>query len=62
MEHESIGTEVAKLSPPVVVTAGAKFGLFTLQEWMCVATIIYTAFGTLYLCLKIRRAWKNRNQ
>jgi TRAP-type C4-dicarboxylate transport system permease large subunit len=62
MEHESIASELAKLSPPVVISAGAKFGWFTLQDWVCVATLIYTAVGIIYLCLKIRRAWKNRNK
>lgn len=60
MHQEGIGSEVAKMAPPVVISAGAKFGWFTLQDWVCVATIIYTAFGIFYLCLKIRRAWKNR--
>ncbi len=61
MEHEKIGGELAKLTPPVLLSTGAKFGWFTLQDWVCVATLIYTAFGTLYLVLKIRRAWKNRD-
>lgn len=60
MEHDSIGPELAKLSPPVVVSAVSKSG-FTLQEWVYIATLIYTVCGCCYLILKIRRAWKNRN-
>ncbi|MDR7865175.1 MAG: hypothetical protein RIN56_00075 [Sporomusaceae bacterium] len=62
MNHESVGSELAKIAPPVVVTAGARFGWFTLQEWMCVVTIVYTVFGICYLALKIRRVWKERNK
>ncbi len=61
MEHESITGELVKMSPPVVLTAGAKFGLITLQDWQCILTIIYAVFGCVYLVLKIRKAWKNRN-
>jgi len=60
MDRDSIGSEVAKLTPPVVISAGAKFGWFTLQDWVCIATLIYTVFGIVHLALKIRRAWKNR--
>jgi hypothetical protein len=61
MDHESIGSEIAKMSPPVVVSA-ATFAGYTLQEWVCIATLIYTAFGCCYLALKIRRMlMKNRD-
>jgi hypothetical protein len=61
MGEDKISVELAKMSPPVVLTAGEKFGLFTLQDWQCIVTIVYAFLGILYLGLKIWRTWKNRN-
>lgn len=41
-------SEVAKVSPPIAVSAATFFGL-TLQEWVYVATLVYTILQIFYL-------------
>lgn len=40
-----------------VAWAGAAIGAFTLQDWVLIATLVYTV---LQIALAIRRFWKER--
>lgn len=59
-QHE-VFVESAKLSPPVAVT-GLTFAGVSLQDWVLVATLVYTIFSLFFLIRdKVWKPWKERD-
>lgn len=56
-----LATEALRASPPVTVTGLALAGI-SLQDWVLVATLVYTVFSLFFLIRdKIYLPWKVRN-
>lgn len=47
-------TALGKVSPPLAVSAGAIAG-FSLQDWVLIATLVYTVLQTAFLVYKFVR-------
>lgn len=59
-QHEIL-VESAKLSPPVAVTGLSLWGI-SLQDWVLVATLIYTLASLFFLFRdKVWKPWKERH-
>lgn len=59
--HQSIGehvSEMTKVAPPVAVSGAALAGM-SLQDWVLIATLIYTVVQTV---LALWRAYKNHKE
>ena len=57
LRTESVSVVVAKNSPPVVVASLTLCGI-TLQEWVLLATLIYTVINIFLTMPKIIEAWR----
>lgn len=51
---EQILAAVGKASPPIAVSTAAASG-FSLQDWVLIATLVYTALLTVHLLYKFAR-------
>lgn len=53
---EGVSTAVAKVSPPVVVS-GLTLGGVQLQDWLIIATLIYTVIQIIILLPKLKQSF-----
>jgi disulfide bond formation protein DsbB len=56
-----LAVEAVRISPPVAVTGLSLYGI-SLQDWVLVATLVYTVVSLVFLIRdKIYIPWKVRN-
>ena len=58
--NTDIGVEVAKATPPVVVTAAATLSDFDVSKLLAWVTVLYVLLQAGYLIWKWRGEWKRR--
>jgi len=60
MNHD-VTNEALRLSPPVTI-AGLSLAGISLQDWVLIVTLIYTAASLFFLLRdKLYRPWRERN-
>ena len=60
--ESGLSMAVAKVSPPVVVS-GLTLGGVQLQDWLIIATLIYTVIQIIILLPKLKQSfsdWRNK--
>jgi hypothetical protein len=56
-----LAVEAVRISPPVAVTGLSLYGV-SLQDWVLVVTLIYTALSLIFLIRDmVYRPWKDKN-
>lgn len=59
--NQDLTYEAARLSPPVAITGLSLWGV-SLQDWVLIATLIYTVVSFVFLLRdKVYRPWKDKH-
>ena len=61
MTNHEVSIEAARAAPPLSVVGLSLMGV-SLQDWVLVITLIYTALSLIFLIRdKVYRPWKDKN-